>query len=342
MAQVFGKQLTKREILDRVGNIGTLAGITRMTREDGRCLGMRTYEVVNGPLRFSVHTDKCMDLGSLYFEGMPLHFLARPGHFQNGWYSDGENAPRSIGGGMMFTCGLGNVGPRQDLAGGRTLPQHGRIRNSPAVTDGARCRWEGDEYILELFGEMREAELFGENLVLRRTITTRLGESVIHIHDEIENEGAAPSPLMLMYHCNAGYPLLDADSLLCITPTETGCRDQAAAAGMKAEDFRVSGPPIPGYPEQVFYHRLPAENGICHAAMLNPGLGLKLDIGFSVKELPYLIHWKCRAAGDYVTGIEPANCHPEGQARERENGTLRVLAPGEIAETDLWFTVTRE
>ena len=74
---------------------------------------------------------------------------------------------------------------------------------------------------------------------------------------------------------------------------------------------------------------------------MNPGLGLELDIGFSVRELPYLIHWKCRAAGDYVTGIEPSNCHPEGQARERESGTLRVLDPGEVAETDLWFTLRK-
>ena len=339
MAKVFGQQLTKREILDRVGNIGALAGVTRMVREDGRANGLRLYEVVSGSLRFSVHIDKCMDLGSLYYRGMPMHFLARPGQMQDHWYSDGDNAPRSICGGMLFTCGLSNVGPRQDLPGGRTLPQHGYLRNSPAVTDGARCYWEGDDYVIELYGEMREAELFGENLVLRRTISTRLGEDVIHLHDEIENEGPESAPLMIMYHCNAGYPLLDADSRLCIEPLETRCRDQIAEDGRRAEDLRAFGAPVTGYPEQVFYHRLPAEDGVCRAVLQNPRLGLELSIGFSVAELPYLIHWKCRAAGDYVTGIEPSNCHPEGQQRERENGTLRILAPGEIVRNDLWFSV---
>ena len=42
---------------------------------------------------------------------------------------------------------------------------------------------------MELTGEMREAELFGENLVLRRKITSKLGEPSVRIQDEIENEG---------------------------------------------------------------------------------------------------------------------------------------------------------
>jgi hypothetical protein len=33
--------------------------------------------------------------------------------------------------------------------------------------------------------------------------------------------------------------------------------------------------------------------------------------------------------GVYVLGIEPANCHVGGRCRERELGTLEMLAPGE-------------
>jgi hypothetical protein len=33
--------------------------------------------------------------------------------------------------------------------------------------------------------------------------------------------------------------------------------------------------------------------------------------------------------GTYVLGIEPANCHVEGRARERERETLEYLAPGD-------------
>ena len=35
------------------------------------------------------------------------------------------------------------------------------------------------------------------------------------------------------------------------------------------------------------------------------------------------------AEGLYVLGVEPANCHVEGRVKERERGTLQVLAPGE-------------
>ena len=33
--------------------------------------------------------------------------------------------------------------------------------------------------------------------------------------------------------------------------------------------------------------------------------------------------------GAYVLAIEPANCHVEGRALERERGTLEFLQPGE-------------
>lgn len=52
---------------------------------------------------------------------------------------------------------------------------HGRMRTTPAEHAGADAYFDGDEYVISVKGEMREAELFGENMVLRRTIETRLG-----------------------------------------------------------------------------------------------------------------------------------------------------------------------
>ena len=61
---------------------------------------------------------------------------------------------------------------------------------------------------------MREGELFGENLVLRRSIETVYGFKTVAIIDEIENQGFRDEPLMLLYHINIGYPLLDAGTEL--------------------------------------------------------------------------------------------------------------------------------
>ncbi len=339
MAMVFGTELTKKELLKRVGSIDAIAGVRRSVLQDGRARGMQVYEVNNGRIRFNVFIDKCMDVGELYYDGMPLYFLARPGIINNNYWYDGANSPRSIMCGMMFTCGLGNVGPMQE-GGGSVQPQHGFIRNSPAEQHGARCYWEGDDYYIELTGLMREASLFGENITLRRRITTKLGEECIHIHDEIENENVSPAPLMLMYHCNAGYPLLDKNSRMVFDALSSKGRDKVADEGMKAESFKVFGEPENGYAEQVFYHKLADKNGRCAATMVNPDKKLAFTIDFENKELPYLIHWKCKASGDYVTGIEPSNCHPEGVNKEKADGTLRVLAPHEKIETDINFRVS--
>ena len=339
MAKVFGTELTKSALLERVGSIEAIANVRRVVLEDGRGRGMQVYEVVCGGLRFTVFIDKCMDIGELYYNGIPFHFLSKPGVMGNQYWYDGANAPRSIMGGMMFTCGLGNVGPAQQMPNGSVQPQHGFIRSAPAEQHGARGYWDGDEYTIELFGEVREATLFGENLVLRRTIIARLGEDTIHIHDQIENESCHEAPLMLMYHCNAGYPLLDQNSKLVMKTAITDCRDEVAEKGMAQESPLDFGAPVKGYQEQVFYHKLQAEQGRCRASLVNPDKQLAFTVDFDQKELPYLIHWKCRAAGDYVTGIEPANCHPEGVHKEQENGTLRILAPHEAIETKLSFSL---
>lgn len=154
--------------------------------------------------------------------------------------------------------------------------------------------------------------------MLRRRITARLGDDALCVHDQIENEGQQPAPLMLMYHCNAGYPLLDANSRLVMDAVSTACRDEITRQGLAAESPLVFGAPETGYVEQVFYHTLRAQAGRCQATMVNPDKALAFTVDFDNKELPYLIHWKCKAAGDYVTGIEPSNCHPEGVSKERE------------------------
>lgn len=340
MATIFGKTYTKAELLDLMGNIGTLAGIRQISYHDGFAQTIRAYEVTNGAMRFTVYIDKCMDIGELYYEGTPVHFQARPGMVSHQYWADGPNAPRSIMGGMMFTCGLGNVGPLQTMENGQQQPQHGFIRNTPAELHGARTYWDGDDFYMEMTGTMREGALFGTNLVLRRTITTKLGDTTIAIRDEIENESATPEvPLMLMYHCNVGFPVLAPDSTLDIDALSTDYRDDVAENGVAEQSPLEFGAPILDYAEQVFYHKLKAVDNLCTATLRSPSQNLAVSISYDQQELPYLIHWKCRDAGNYVTGIEPSNCHPEGVLKEAEQGTLRRLAPHEIIHTALNISV---
>lgn len=341
MAELYGQRLTKAEILRRVGSMEAIAGIRQLVHAGGRARGMGVYQVVNESLMFTLNIDKCLDLGSVYSGGVPLHFVARGGEMAPLWFHDGPNASKSITGGMLFTCGFSNVGPMQSLSTGRTLPQHGYLRTSPACLHGATTCWQGDEYHMEVTAEMREAALFGENIVMRRTVSTRLGESAIHIRDEIENENVHDAPLMLMYHINVGYPLLDEHAFAVFDALSTRCRDAVAEAGLQKQDCRAFGAPTDGEPEQVFYHRLAERDGRSSAALLNPDLRLGLQIEYANAELPNLIQWKCKASGDYVMGLEPSNCYPEGLLAQEKSDELRVLRAGESIHTELTLRVLR-
>lgn len=114
-------------------------------------------------------------------------------------------------------------------------------------------------------------------------------------------------------------------------------RDADAEAGL-AEWDRLE-PPQAGYREQAFYHKVrPWEGGRwAEVRLLNRAAKLGACVRYDVTQLPVLVQWKMMAAGAYVLGIEPANCHVEGRVRERERGTLIVLAPGERREYGLEF-----
>jgi hypothetical protein len=44
---------------------------------------------------------------------------------------------------------------------------------------------------------------------MRRRIEARVGESRFTIHDEVENAGPTLTSQMLLYHCIAGFPVVD-------------------------------------------------------------------------------------------------------------------------------------
>ena len=107
--------------------------------------------------------DKCLDIAEVNWKGYNISFLSKPGLTgRNHYDTHGAEAQRSIMGGMLFTCGLENI-CAPCLADGKEYPMHGRMRTTPAEHVGADTYWtDGDEpqYIINISGEMREAELF--------------------------------------------------------------------------------------------------------------------------------------------------------------------------------------
>jgi hypothetical protein len=72
---------------------------------------------------------------------------------------------------------------------------------------------------------------------------------------------------------------------------------------------------------------------MARCAIRNEESGVEVEVAYRTKELPYLTQWKMMGVGEYVIGLEPANCHVEGQVAEQEKfGTLKTLEPGEKVE----------
>jgi hypothetical protein len=235
----------------------------------------------------------------------------------------------------LVTCGLSTFGS-DGVDEGEALGVHGRASFIPAEQFSYGGQWDGDEYEMWVRGELREVRVFGEYLVLRRRISARLGESRLLLHDIVTNEGHRTVPHMLLYHCNFGFPVVSESSKWLSSDLEMRPRDEAAAAG--AAEFLQMAPPTRDYREQVFYHvPRPDGNGMAAAAIVNRSLagGLGAYVRFPVSELPRLVQWKQMGQTEYVCGVEPATNWVEGRAKERQEGRLQYLEPGEEREYHL-------
>ena len=337
---LFGRGLSARELLRRVGRLEQVAGVEPLVLDDGPARGVRAMRVRTGSgLSFLVLPDRGMDLDAADYGSVPLTWVSPTGVVAPSYYDpQGEGWLRSFHGGLLVTCGLQNVGPPGEISG-----LHGRISNTPASHVARETRWDERGCIFEARGEVRESRVFGANLVLRRTISARLGESRISIEDTVHNEGFEREPLMLLYHINLGWPLLDETSRLTgpgggETPEP---RDDEARAGLDTWD-RFAGP-TRGFRERVFYHRpVAGADGWTEARLENPALagGLALSVRFRPEELPEFVQWTMTGEGTYVLGLEPATCRVGGYEAEEAAGRVIRLEPGEVRRYRLELAVS--
>ena len=329
-------QMTASQLKPYVGAMRQLAGVTVGVLDDGRGRGVRVADVDNGSgLSFQVLADRGMDIGRATFRGVPLSYLTPVGIVHPAYYEpDGFRWLRSFGAGLMTGCGLSHVGAPEAEAGMRVdgpLGLHGRLSNLPAGTLSVSEDWEDGRYRLRVSGILREASFFAENLECRRTLSTAMGENSILLCDRITNRGVRPAPLMSLYHINAGFPLLGEAAGLDGKVRSTKPRTENAAAGLAA--WRACQPPTAGYAEQCFYHDIePDADGMARMTLANPVCGLAFEVAWRKAELPFFTQWKMMGCQEYAMGLEPGNCHPDGQSAERKNGTLRMLEPDEAVE----------
>ncbi len=188
-----------------------------------------------------------------------------------------------------------------------------------------------------------KGRVFGANLTLRRKVSARVGESRIRIEDILQNKGFDPQPLMLLYHINLGWPLLDETARL-VGPGKSGeppePRDEEARSGLETWDRFA--PPTSGFREHVFFRPEVGTGGWTEARLENPTLegGLALAIRFRPEELPEFVQWTMTGEGTYVLGLEPATCRVGGREAEEEAGRVIWLEPGEARRSRLEIEVS--
>jgi Domain of unknown function (DUF4432) len=345
MVEVFGRKRSRSEIDARTGALAQVAGVELLEYADGPERGVRVLDFRTGAgLSFRVAVDRGFDLLSAEHRGVPIGWRSPTGPRHPGLASVEENRGwgflRSFTG-LLATCGLDHaLAPAtsslaQYIYPGFTdgdYPLHGRVSQVPARLVGYGERWDGDACALWAEGEVAQTAVFGENLVLTRRIEAALGGSTITVDDRVENRGYRPTPHMLLYHYNFGYPLLDEGAEL-LVPSRAIVHAVHGDLRAQGVGHRLQGPPKPDFSEQVYEHDVVAgPDGMASALLINPalgagGCGVRLD--YDRAALPCLIEWQCLQSGLYVLGIEPSTNHVRGRRFAEERGELMFLEHGE-------------
>jgi len=357
MPQLFGRNFTRSELMKHVGDIDQIGGARRVMLAEGNEAGCEAVLFRTGTgLTFTALAGRGLDISSAEYCGRSLCWRSQTGDTAAPYFEpDGLGWLRNFYGGLVITCGMSYAGaphadptssegePMWDADNGKWIPTgslglHGRVSNIPAKNLYVDGEWQGDDYVFWAQGKMREGIVFGANLLLCRKVSAKLGENKIWLHDEVTNEGHKPQEHQLLYHCNLGFPLVWDDSEYLINSRESRPRDEIAAPHL--DTWAQFPAPIPNQPELVYYHDVAtAPDGTTMVGFARKAAGdccaLGLYIKYNKEQLPFFTQWKMPAEGTFVTGLEPANCLVQGRPKDRREGRLRVLQPGETATYDL-------
>jgi galactose mutarotase-like enzyme len=349
--ELYGKTWQRRELEARIGRLDQIGGVQRLRGIEGPEREVEQIIVrTGGGLVYTVTPEKGMDIALAEFAGAPIAWMAPNGLPHPAYYDDrGLAWLRSASGGLLMTCGLTQVGsPNNDQ--GEELGLHGRIHHTPARAVSASTEWEGNQCVVKVSGVVEETIIYGTHLRLRREITSVLGSNRLAITDTVENLGFTPTPFMILYHFNFGFPLLDEATRLIfpsrkLVPnpdivTPAGVDPLAGYDGWQA--------PNPHHAAQVYFHQDLAtdDQGWAAAVVHQPAfplpsgpVPLNVRLEWDAAALPHLTQWRMPGAGTHVLGIEPGNCHVRGRAAARADGTLVTLAPGATETIRLRLTL---
>lgn len=305
-----------------IGHGDQLLSARRVTYRDGLAQGIQAIELHNSQGLFvSCIEDQCLNLFDFSYKGVNFTFQQKNGLVSARYFS--ASAPDFEfywPAGMMFTCGLTNVGPGGVMKDGKFYPDHGRVGMLPAQ-DVAIQRGEDG---VTISGTIHEGMLAGYHMELQRKIIFPAEGKCIRFEDVLYNREPQVAEFALLYHTNLGYPLLSPESRVV---KGRGGGYSIHTKGPIPENWAQCWQPEDHKDEDLFCHENAADkDGWAYAALINDKLNLGCYIKYKTDNLPWLMHWRNMCSHDYVIGLEPSNNHILGRDRERENGTLQTIA----------------
>lgn len=350
MTQLFNRSYSRGELMRRVGHISQVGGVQLLESAGGPSRGVRLLEFRTGTgFCFKVGVDRGMDIGYCEYQGASLAWIP-PTLLPGPWYFEQQTEfgwLRSALGGFSDTCGLVHIGnPETDSVEHYNFPArpaerygvHDRAAMIPAELLSYGERWEGDDCIIEAAGRVTQAQAYGENLVLTRRYTARLGESRFFLHDEVENAGWLPTVHMLLYHINAGFPFVDEGAeLLAPFGSEPDVLFGNIDPDNRNEYCRFIAPRRNWMQQTFQHHMLAGADGRVPVGIVNHALGdggQGLYVIYNRAQMPNYIEWRMMGEGQYSVGIEPCT-NGFGREQVRQSGQAILMNPGEKRVYDI-------
>lgn len=198
-------------------------------------------------------------------------------------------------------------------------------------------------------------ELVRYPFVVERELTLRAGTSRLEIDESVTNSGEVPLEYVWQQHVALGAPLLSSGARLDV-PAATGVTptyDDAFPNGRLTGDSAFEWPRAPGRDGgTVDLRRVPPDDATIHDqayavdlddgwyALTNPDVDLGFAFTFPTDPFECIWYWQAFGGYDespwfnrsYNVGLEPTTAYPGATEAQRENGTMKVLDPGETAE----------
>jgi hypothetical protein len=283
--------------IKKMGNIEQIACTKRIEYKNGKANSVHAILCKNERLSFTLLESMALDIFDLSYAGNNMSFISKNGLVsRNLANTHAYDFSKSFGGGFLYTCGLDNIGKPE---GDKLL--HGGFSSIPALITKEHTLIENGKIVLEVEGKICDAALFLKAIEVVRNY--KIYSNKIILTDKVINRDFRDQDIIMLYHFNLGYPMLDTCTRFSANISSTECRTENCVL----EKYNIINEPIDKCFEEVFIHSIDEETA--NIEVENTKLKQKIKFSYDTKFLKYLMEWKSMQSGDYVLGIEPATSH---------------------------------